>query len=244
MLNDNNKISTIIKVLKPIFWVLVAIFVAKNIKVQNINCYVNSSKSNEICTNFSNLNNKSLLLHDFESDEVFESLHFNQDKSHSYFLEKIEKKLPNTLSIYLTSKPPAYRFHSGEIVNLVGENGAVKKNISELEVVNVYLKSKWFKEEKDVMDNQFIEAQLHDFLFQLVREAEKRKMKLSEVNILSQSEIELFFLDQKMKFIIEFDNELVNNIIRIEAIIKNSDHNFEADEINQIDMRFKYPVAR
>jgi hypothetical protein len=242
---NDKKISKLsLGAINIIFFLFLLLIMSRFLRVEKINCFVNSTPTTDICQNFNSFRGKSLLLYDFSTDNLFEKLLTNQDKSHSYHLEQINKKLPNTLNIFFTSKPPTYRIALMGNIFLVSEKGQVKKNIEELELVSVFVDEQWLNINGLLINDSNIEDNLHDFLNQLVRESENRKMNLKEIKLINQAQIELYYLDEKFKFIIEKNNSVLNNIERIDIILKNFD--FEAIEknISEIDMRFKFPVLK
>jgi len=203
------------------------------IKIKNIECRVNEQACPpELAQQLESIKEKSFF---FSPLEVrVRNLGLNL-----YQLDSISKSWPTTVVLKFSHKPNSYiiRISQKDQLLLIAENGLAQPISIEqnLPLIEVYDWDKAIQENHVAMD-------LHQLNLSLIQLLASQNIPYKNIKIYSFQQIEIL-LQENLVALAQVD-ELEEQIVKLSIVLDELDLKAIDLQINQIDLRFKFPVLK
>jgi hypothetical protein len=156
-----------------------------------------------------------------------------------YQLNSISKSWPTTVALKFSHKPNSYiiRTSREDQLLLIAENGlaqpiSIEQNLPLIEVYN------W----DDAIQENHVSTDLHQLNLNLIQLLASQNIPYKNIKIYNFQQIEIL-LQEELIAIAQVD-ELEKQIVKLSIVLDELDLKAIDLQINQIDLRFKFPVLK
>lgn len=221
-------------VISLLYFLLVKFFV-----IEKIDCIDLQTDQMFACDHFDDLKNKSLFFTNFDQQDSFKQVVYDQANNKIYQIIDYKKELPDKLIVFLSERQLAYRIKiENQADYLVNVEGRVKENDPQFQLPEASISVNW--QDEILVDDQ-INPQLHHFTYSLLEAL--KKIEYVKVNFETNEEIKIFLKGSRVA-ILDYDADPKLAIIKLEMVLNEVDFESFETEVKEIDLRFKMPVLR
>lgn len=213
--------------------VVVTQFTFPIFKIKKIECQIDDQTCpTELTQQLESIQGKSFLFSPLETQIL--SLDLNL-----YQLESVSKSWPATIFLKFSHKPNSYIIRTSieDPLLLVAENSLAQPISTQqnLPLIEVY---DW----NDSIQDDRVTAQLHQLNLDLIQLLASQNISYSSIKIYGSQQIEISLLENLVA--LAQTDELESQIIKLAIILEELDLKTIDLQINQIDLRFKFPVLK
>ncbi|MBD3279679.1 MAG: hypothetical protein GF390_03135 [Candidatus Pacebacteria bacterium] len=198
--------------------------------VQQVECLAaDQVQAQQLCVTLTSLKGQSLFFRDFFQEPVVKEL---QQAGSGFALVKLEKKLPNTLRVFLQEEPLVYQvLLLDQPVQLVSHDGRLfKTDDQQSSLPMIYL------------DQAELTTERHQQLLELLAVLDQQQIEFKKIEVFDQQQVRVWLLDNKTVWF-ELQN-ISTQAQRLALVLKQVNWSELESPVSEIDVRFKLPVLR
>ncbi|GEM_PF-1936281 len=208
-------------------------------RIETVYCLVNDQSDPQFCQSLNFLKNQSLFFTRFDQTALYTSTLVNE-QGQVFEPIKIEKKLPNTLIVYLYKQDPVYKLKFDNNSYVVNSQGFLAEDTGQFTLPTVDLSSSYTTE----IESQQVATKLHQSITNLIEYFNQQELIYNdfslnkEQSVLRVNGIDYIFEDETDPALLAVKIKLINNdLSEMKQSLK------VEEEIDSIDVRFNLPVV-
>lgn len=210
------------------------------LKINKIYCVVDGQEDAQFCQNLEFLHHKSLFFTRYDQTPLFTSTLVN-DQGQVFEPLRLEKKLPDTLTVFFHKKNPVYKLSIGEDIYMVNSLGYLADDSNQFDLPTVYLSDVYLSR----IDSKKLEIELHNLISNFIEYFNQQKLIYNEFSLNKEQSVlvvdgvDYIFEDTADPALLAAKIKIINNIL---SDIK---QDLEiGEEIELINLRFNLPVIK